>query len=491
MSAAQAWEEQDRPLLVRELAGQAFARASGAPLVLGNRVRLLRDADENYPRWLESIAAAQRTIHFENYIVYDDATGKLFADALIERAQHGVEVRVIYDWLGCLGKSSRHFWRRLREAGVNVRCFNPPRLDSPFGWMSRDHRKMISVDGETAFVMGLCVGAIWEGNPQKHIAPWRDTGIEVQGPIVADIENAFEQTWEMTGAPFPKRDGVAPLPFEPGGDVAMRIVASVPNTAGMLRIDQLVSALARERLWLTDAYFSGTTTYVQALRAAAQDGVDVRLLLPGANDVPIVTPFIRAGYRPLLEAGVRIYEWNGPMLHAKTGVADSRWARVGSTNLNITSWLGNCELDAIIEDEGVAREMEQMFLDDLGRATEIVLDDRRRPRPPDGQKVPRRRRSPGGSAGRAAAGAMRIGNVVTAAVGDRRILGPVEAKIMALSGLLLLALAVLFWKYPKGIAYPLVALLLWLAVSLIVRGVQLFLNRRRRSKASPDDSTLH
>jgi len=229
---------------------------------------------------------------------------------------------------------------------------------------------------------------------------------------------------------------------------------------------------------------------VQALRAAAKDGVDVRLLLPAANDVPMVTPFIRAGYRPLLEGGVRIYEWNGPMLHAKTGVADSRWARVGSTNLNITSWLGNCELDAIIEDEGVAREVEQMFLDDVEGATEIVLDDRRRPRPPDGQQAPRRRRGRGGSASRAAAGAMRIGNVVTAAVGARRVLGPVEARIMAFSGMLLLALAVLFWLYPKVLAYPLVALLLWLAVSLIFRGVQLFFQRRRNSKSSADDSSL-
>jgi cardiolipin synthase len=474
--------------LVRELAGQAFERASGAPLVLGNSVRLLRDASENYPRWLEVIASAQRTIHFENYIVYDDPTGRRFADALIERARHGVQVRLIYDWLGCLGKASQHYWRRLREAGVDVRCFNPPRLDSPFGWLSRDHRKMISVDGETAFVMGLCVGAIWEGNLQKGLDPWRDTGVEVQGPIVADIERAFEQTWEMIGEPFPKQGNAIPRPLQPTGEVAMRIVASVPNTAGMLRIDQLVAALAQERLWLTDAYYSGTASYVQALRAAAKDGVDVRLLLPGANDVPITTPFIRAGYRPLLEAGVRIFEWNGPMLHAKTGVADRRWARVGSTNLNITSWLGNCELDAIIEDEGFAREVEQMFLEDLERTTEIVLDDRRRPRPPGGQRVPRRRRGSGGSAGRAAAGAMRIGNVVTAAVGDQRVLGPVEAKIMALSGLLLLALGVLFWFFPKAIAYPLVVLLLWLAASLIFRGVQLFFERRRRGTALPENS---
>jgi cardiolipin synthase A/B len=155
--------------------------------------------------------------------------------------------------------------------------------------------------------------------------------------------------------------------------------------------------------------------------------------------------------------------------------------------LNITSWLGNCELDAIIEDEGVASEMEQMFVEDLARATEIVLDYRRRPRPTDGQKTPWRRRSPRGSARRAAAGALRIGNVVSAAVGDRRVLGPVEAKIMSLSGLLLLALAVLFWMYPKALAYPLVALLLWLAVSLMVRGAQLFFEKRR--KASTDDSS--
>lgn len=488
MTAAQARDERNRPPLVRELAGQAFERASGAPLVLGNSVRLLRDAAENYPRWLEAIASAKHTIHFENYIVYDDATGRRFADAMIERAKHGVQVRLIYDWLGCLGKASRRFWGRLREAGVDVRCFNPPRLDSPFGWMSRDHRKMISIDGETAFVMGLCVGRIWEGNPQKGLDPWRDTGVEVRGPIVADIGRAFEQTWEMTGEAFPEQEDAALWTPGQAGDVAMRIVAGVPNTAGMLRVDQMVAALAQQRLWLTDAYFSGTTSYVQALRAAAKDGVDVRLLLPGANDVPITTPFIRAGYRPLLEAGVRIFEWNGPMLHAKTGVADSRWARVGSTNLNITSWLGNCELDAIIEDEGFAGEVEQMFLEDLERATEIVLDDRHRPRPPSGQKVPRRKGGVGGSAGRAAAGAMRIGNVVSAAVGDRRLLGPVEAKIMALSGLLLLALGVLFWIYPRAIAYPLVVLLLWLAASLIFRGVQLFFERRRNSKSPPENS---
>ena len=137
--------------------------------------------------------------------------------------------------------------------------------------------------------------------------------------------------------------------------MGLRVVATVPATAVLFRVDQLVAALAKNRLWLTDAYYAGTTAYVQALRAAAKDGVDVRLLVPNGTDIPILRPLSRAGYRPLLEAGVRVFEWNGTMLHAKTAVADSNWARVGSSNLNVASWLGNCELDVVVEDESFAR----------------------------------------------------------------------------------------------------------------------------------------
>src|SRR4029079_17812210 len=136
--------------------------------------------------------------------------------------------------------------------------------------------------------------------------------------------------------------------LRPTGDIRLRVVASLPGTAGLFRMDQLVAALARKRLWLTDAYYAGTTTYVQALRAAAADGVDVRLLLPNGTDIPLLKPLSRAGYRPLLEAGVRVFEWSATMLHAKTAVADGHWARVGSSNLNLASWLSNCELDAVI-----------------------------------------------------------------------------------------------------------------------------------------------
>ena len=151
------------------------------------------------------------------------------------------------------------------------------------------------------------------------------------------------------------------------------MVATVPNTAGLYRLDQLIAAMARRSLWVTDAYFVGVAPYVQAVSAAARDGVDVRLLVPGTSDIPAVASISRAGYRPLLEAGVRVFEWNGSMLHAKTAVADGRWARVGSSNLNLASWIGNCELDIAIEDEVFARCMEAQYETDLGNATEIVL----------------------------------------------------------------------------------------------------------------------
>jgi cardiolipin synthase A/B len=463
---------------VRALADQAFSRAAGASLIEGNRVRLLRDARENYPAWLDAIAAARSRVHFENYIFRDDATGELFANALIASARSGVRVRLIYDWLGGLGKTSRSFWNRLREGGVDVRCYNPPSLDAPFGWFSRDHRKLIVVDGEVGFITGLCIGDMWTGQPKRKIDPWRDTGIEVKGPAVAEIARAFAQGWAMIGRPLPEDEIVPAEPAVELGGVSMRIVATVPSTAGMFRVDQLVAALARQRVWLTDAYFAGTTTYVQALNAAARDGVDVRLLVPGSTDIPVVRSLSRAGYRSLLEAGVRVFEWNGAMLHAKTAVADGRWARVGSTNLNLSSWLGNCELDAVIEDESFAREMEAMYLEDLDNATEIVLTQKRKVRAPMKGEVPHRRTRRGtGSATRAAAGAIRVGHAIGAAFSNRRTMEPVEARMMVSAGVVLLLLAVLLAVFPRALAYPAVVFFTWIALALLYRGYKI---RRRR-----------
>lgn len=457
--------ESHKPL-TRLAAEHVFSRVAGAAPVPGNSLRLLEDAAQNYPAWLEAVAQARFCINFENYIFSSDAAGRRFRDALAAKAREGVKVRVLYDWMGCLTKTRPGFFGPLRRAGADVRCFNRPRLDSPFGWLSRNHRKTISVDGAVGFVAGLCIGDAWVGYPAKQIQPWRDTGVELRGPAVADLDAAFAQSWAFAGgAPF------ALAPAQPAnaraGDVSLRIIGSKPNTMGLYRFDQLIAALARHRLWLTDAYFVGTTSYTQALIDAARDGVDVRLLVPGSSDIPVAKALSRAGYRPLLENGVRVFEWNGPMMHAKTAVADGRWARIGSTNLNLASWAGNWELDVAVEDEGVASGMEAMFERDLQSATEIVLEQAR-VQATVPHRHPRR-----GSPGRLAAGAVGLGSAVGAAITNHRALGPAEARVMATGGLLLLALALLAVLYPWVLTVPLAILATWVAATLLIRALRL------------------
>jgi cardiolipin synthase A/B len=464
----------------RILAAQAFSRAAGAPLVHGNSIRLLKDASENYPAWLDAIYSAEKSIHFENYIIRNDKIGQRFADAFIAKANEGVRVRILYDWMGALTETSGSFWQRLRDGGVDVRCFNPPRFDSPLGWVSRLHRKSLCVDNRIAFISGLCIGQMWVGYPERKIPPWRDTGVEVRGPIIADMIQAFSHAWaeagpELPASELPDRDSI-PI----AGSVDLRVLGSIAATAGLYRLEQLIAVLAQKTLWLTDAYFVGSTSYVQALRGAAMDGVDVRLLVPGSSgDLTFLRPISRAGYRPLLEAGVRVFEWNGSMLHAKTAVADGRWARVGSSNLNMASWLGNWELDVGIEDLEFAHQMEKMYLHDLENATEIVLVEKNRVRPvsvstPSGSEYAYSSRggggmSGGGSASRLTASAIRVSNTVGAAITSRLVLGAAEAKIMMFGGITLLALAALASLQPLLLVVPFAVIAAWIGLSLLIK----------------------
>jgi cardiolipin synthase A/B len=472
------------------LAERVFSRTAGAPLVAGNSVELLRDAQENYPAWIEAIRGARRWIHFESYIIHEDDQGREFRELLVAKAREGVKVRVLYDWVGALGAASRGFWKPLVAAGAEVRCFNPLSLTSPLGWMSRDHRKMIGVDGEVGFVTGLCVGCRWVGNPSRGVEPWRDTGVGVRGPAVAHIENAFASIWSIVGSPLPAAETITVDEIPRAGDVGLRVIAGVPNRASLYRLDQFVAAGARRTLWLTDAYFVGTASYVEALRDAARDGVDVRLLLPRASDILVVGSLSRVNYRPLLRAGVRIYEWNGPMLHAKTAVADGKWARVGSTNLNLASWVGNYELDVFVQDAGFADEMEEMFQDDLEHATEIVLDARKQPR--ERYRRPRKRIRASlrrGSAGRAAASAIGIGNAVGAAIMRPRELGPAEAPIMVNAALALVAVAIVGFKWPRVLSVPLAIFAAWVAISLFSQAYKLWRKKRRAARPVPTTAT--
>ncbi len=467
------------------LLDRAFTRAAGAPLVNGNGVRLLKNAAENYPAWLEAIHSAREKIYFENYFICDDRIGREFAAALAQRARAGVRVCLAHDWLGSMGKASRRFWRPLTDAGVEVRTFNPFRFTSPMDVLHRDHRKVLAIDSRIGFITGLCVGDMWVGDPARGVAPWRDTGVEVRGPALCDIERAFSHVWNAIGTPLEAHELVAREALPEAGNVSLRIVANEPGTTGIFRLDQLIAAAARRTLWLTDAYFAGVAPYVQALRAAAKDGVDVRLLVPGASDIPVLRPLSQAGFRPLLEAGIRVFEWKGPMLHAKTAVADGRWARVGSSNLNVASWIGNYELDAVIENEDFAAQMEDLYLEDLENATEIVLEPRGR-RVPD--REPATREAVGlsgqrGSASRAAAGALRIGRTVTAALSEQRVLARTDARLVGSAGVVLLAIAVLGVIWPLVVVVPLAIVLVWIGVVLLVRATSL--RHERRSQGLP------
>src|SRR5205814_6676601 len=230
------------------MAEQALTRAAGAPLIAGNRVRLLRDATENYPAWLAAFEKAERSITIESYIFAEDEVGIRFADMLGDAAKRGVRVCVLQDWLGARGEASRHFWARLRQSGVELRWFNPFHFGAPLAWLRRNHRKSIVVDGHHGFVTGLCIAARWAGDPAHGVPAWRDTGISIEGPAVADLSHAFARTWAEAGPaerePILHREDIAAA-----GDVSLRVIATEPATTGIFRLDSLVAAISRRTLW--------------------------------------------------------------------------------------------------------------------------------------------------------------------------------------------------------------------------------------------------
>ncbi len=357
---------------------RAMDRASAAPAIPGNRVTLLYDGPDTFAAMLERIAAARSRIHLENYIIRDDATGQRFADALIAAARRGVRVRVLYDWIGSF-TTRRSFWEQMRVEGVEVRAFGPPRWDDPLLIFARDHRKLLVVDGDTMVAGGLCLGDEWVGDPERRRQPWRDTALAVDGPAARAADTAFRRAWQFSGAP-PFDDGEElPSDVAAQGDVAVRVVATEPGQERNFRTIDLLLGISADRIWITEAYLAAPQRMYQAIVDAARGGVDVRLLLPGASDIRVVRNLSRVGYRGLLAAGVRVYEWHGPMLHAKTSVMDGRFLRVGSTNLNPSSLLANWELDVFVDDESLATALEHRFLQDLSHAGEVVRRVRRVP----------------------------------------------------------------------------------------------------------------
>ena len=448
-----------RPSLAEQSVACAINRAAGGRPIPGNRIDLLIDGPDTYARMREVITQAQRWVHFENYKIRSDSAGWQFAELLARRAREGIPVRVLYDWFGSLG-TSRGFWRYLRAAGVEVRAFHRPRPLDVVTNLSRNHRKLVVADGSRAVLGGLCIGCEWTGERNTDGQPWRDTAVDVRGPAAAVLDQTFVNLWQLNGSRVPP-DQVAGA-VAPQGSAELRVISGEPGQERAYRVIELLAVGSVERLWITDAYLVAPPRLVQALRDCARDGVDVRLLVPGSSDVPLVRNLTRIGYRDLLRSGVRIYEWDGPMLHAKTITCDGRWVRIGSSNLNPSSLLGNYELDVLIEDESLAGSMENQFRHDIARSREVASRRLRGPRRVS-QALPvaltRQQAETPVVYRRSRRDARRRAVLLLRALASnarRSVFGPISA-IFVVLGLLLVAV-------PRTSAYVLAALCGWFAV---------------------------
>lgn len=463
------------------LGPHTLERTSGAPLRTGNRLRLLRNGDQTYDDWLAAIAGARRWIHFENYIFKNDTIGRRFADALAERAAAGVEVRVLYDWFGS-HDVRRSFWNGLRARGVDVRPINPLRPTEPLAAIQRDHRKLLAIDGTYGSIGGVGIADPWLQRDPATNLPYRDTCVSIEGPAVADIERAFADVWDRNGSPLPLEErpdveGIAPV-----GDRDVRVVIQEPGRMRMARVLQALTASAEERIWVADAYFLAAWDLREGLIAAARDGVDVRLLLPSTSDLYLVGPLSRSGYRRLIEEGVRIWEYQGPMMHAKTFVADGWCSRIGSTNLNVTGLITNWEIDVIIEDREFALEMERTYLADLEDAREVIPYRGRVPRT-FARRQPSRRLVRGSGSEATASLASIGGAVVQSAALD--VFRAHEERLNGIFGAGSLVAALLGLVFPRALAIPVATLLGLVGVTGLGRAVRESGERRRLAKSRP------
>ena len=367
---------------------------SDEPLYKDNAVGLLVDGPATYDAMLGAVRAARRYIHIEMYIVGDDEVGRTFAKLLIEKAQHGVAIRLLYDSIGSW-EASEGFFDRMREAGVEVIAFgsaNPLTGGNPLKVNNRDHRKILIVDGEAAFTGGLNIDKNYssssggssspggssssggESHGKKPERGWRDTDVVIQGPAVTAFEQLFRTNWTRCG-------GVIPDSFDDGtpsahGKELVRVLSAVGGDGKVSPIRtayELAIEKAAERVWITQPYFTPDKAFLVSLKTAAARGVDVRIIVPATSDSTVVLHSSRYHYEPLLQSGVRIFEHREAMLHAKTAVVDGIWSTVGSSNLDYRSFLHNDEVNAVIVGDDFGQQLETRFQADQAASEEITL----------------------------------------------------------------------------------------------------------------------
>lgn len=349
---------------------------TGFPPSQGNIVLLLAEDKFAFQKIEESLKNAQRSIWAEYYIIRRDETGKRFLDILTEKAREGIEVKLLYDALGSMRIDADRL-NKLKKAGGEVEAFLPLNpLRRRWSVHLRNHRKMIIVDGEIGYTGGMNIGDEYSGRARKKgMLVFHDTHLELRGPAVGDLARIFAEDWSFATdkqiePPHP------PLPLE-GANSVVAVVPSGPdqdvNANAMVYFSGIT--IARQRVLLTSPYFVPDEPTLQALISSAMRGVDVKILVPAISDVRLMRLAARSYYRDLLMAGVRIFEYQPSMLHAKTMVVDGRWCIVGSANVDIRSFRLNFEVGALIFDSNFAKELEKRFYLDLAKSHEVTLSN--------------------------------------------------------------------------------------------------------------------
>ena len=355
--------------------------ATGRPLIAGNKVTLLYDGPQTMASMMQAIGSAKDHINLETYIFDQDAVGLQFADLLMERQRAGVQVHVIYDAVGTIG-TPQAFFDKMRDAGIHLVAFNPVnplKLMGPWAPNNRGHRKILVVDGRVAFTGGVNISdtyansSLFRSKSRSNAkVGWRDTHIRIEGPAVAALQWEFLNSWVGQKAPALSDSNFFPQ-LHNAGDKLVRILASAPGgdqdiyAAYILAINAAVKSVH-----ITCAYFVPDVQIMQALTRAARRGVDVKIILPGVLESGLVYYAGRSFYAELLAGGVRVYELQVAVLHAKTAVIDGIWSTVGSTNIDMRSFLHNYELNAVVLDAEFGLALESAFVEDLRYSNEVT-----------------------------------------------------------------------------------------------------------------------
>ncbi len=378
--AAKAGADPAHSLALMREQGERFAHA---PFLAGNRVTLLVNGPASFAALAEAIRSARTRVDMESY-EFDDAAGGEFADILLAARQRGVEVNLIYDAWGAAGTSAALF-DRLRRGGVRVLEYNPlqPNDRVPVQVNARDHRKLLCVDGEVAITGGVNISRVYENPPGSEPAnprdeAWRDTDVRIEGPVVAQFERFFMETWRQQKGPA--LADPPPAPAAGQGGTLVQAIDGAPENGKPLIYRTLLAAitLAQTSVHFTTGFFVPTPDLTRALEAAARRGVDVRVIVPGRSTSDAAVAAGRAKYGDLLEAGVKLHEFQGRILHAKTAVIDGAWSAVGSSNLDWRSTVWNNEIDAIILGGEFGGQMEAVFQADVAASKTIDLASWRR-----------------------------------------------------------------------------------------------------------------